>query len=249
MTPEAVLARLPGWEDAVWRALDGGTTNHTWLVEADGRKAVLKIDETPRAVPFNSRQAEAKVQSTAAQNGLANRVLHVAENVLMTEYLEGEVLSPPDLRDEETLKKVALALKRVHDLPLTGRRFDAPGAARRYAGRICDEKQETAQQHLQIVESTPKPTRFCCCHNDLVAENIVATPEIRFLDWEYACDNDPMFDLATIVAHHELSDELALILLNAYFGGDGERRRGLLESYKVIYSALLWLWSAANSRH
>ncbi len=58
-----------------------------------------------------------------------------------------------------------------------------------------------------------------------------------------------MFDLATIVAHHELSDELALILLNAYFGGDGERRRGLLESYKVIYSALLWLWSAANSRH
>lgn len=246
MTPKTVLAGLPGWEDARWRALDGGITNHTWLVESDGRKAVLKIDEVSRATPFNSREVEARVQTTAAENGLASRVLHVAENVLMTEYLEGEVLTPPDLRYGETLKNVALALKRVHDLPMTGRRFDAPGAARQYAACIGEEKQETAQQHLQVIESMPAPSRLSCCHNDLVAENIIATPEIHFLDWEYACDNDPMFDLATIVAHHGLSDEHALVLLDAYFDGNGSRWRERLATYGEYYTALLWLWHTAQ---
>jgi thiamine kinase-like enzyme len=246
MTPETVLAGLPGWENAEWRPLDGGITNHVWLVETDGRKAVLKIDESPRGSPFNSREAEAKIQSIAAESGLANRVLHVADNVLMTEYLAGEVLAPSDLRNEETLTNVALALRRVHGLPLTGRQFDAPGAARLYAGHVSDEYQETVQQHLQVIESMPEPSRLACCHNDLVAENIIATPEIHFLDWEYACDNDPMFDIATIVAHHELSDELALVLLNTYFDGDGDRWRKPLESYKKVYAALLWLWNASQ---
>ena len=54
----------------------------------------------------------------------------------------------------------------------------------------------------------------------LVAGNIIATPAIRFLDWEYACDNDQFFDLATVVAHHDLSDDRADFLLNAYFDGN-----------------------------
>ena len=46
-----------------------------------------------------------------------------------------------------------------------------------------------------MVDAVPPPRAPCCCHNDLVVGNIIAAPEIRFLDWEYACDNDPFFDL------------------------------------------------------
>jgi thiamine kinase-like enzyme len=91
----------------------------------------------------------------------------------------------------------------------------------------------------------PEPSRLSCCHNDLVAENIIATPEIHFLDWEYACDNDPMFDLATIVAHHELSNKHADFLLDAYFDGDGADHRVRLDRYVSFYNALLWLWRKA----
>ena len=86
------------------------------------------------------------------------------------------------------------------------------------------------------------PRNLCCCHNDLVAANIIATPAIRFLDWEYACDNDPFFDIATVVAHHRMPDERAHFLLDAYFDGDGTRWRDYLTTQVRFYNALLWLW-------
>lgn len=246
MTPRAVLARLPGWEGAGWRALDGGQTNHAWLVEKNGRKAVLKIDAAPRETPLNKRQFEAAIQSTAAENGLAGKVLVATDTVYLTEYLEGRVLAPADLLDESLLQRLGRALRRLHALPGSGRRFDAVGAARQYAASIHTADGNAVQRHLRIIESMPGNSRPRCCHNDLVAENIVATPDIRFIDWEYACDNDPLFDLATVVAHHALSDELAVCLLNAYFDGDGARHREQLAEFERVYSSLLWLWQAAR---
>jgi thiamine kinase-like enzyme len=67
-----------------------------------------------------------------------------------------------------------------------------------------------------------------------------------FLDWEYACDNDPFFDLATIVEHHELDDAQSLRLLNAYFDGDGERWSDNLKMQRKLYLALLCLWMGSR---
>ena len=76
--------------------------------------------------------------------------------------------------------------------------------------------------------------------------NIINTPETRFLDWEYACDNDPFFDLATIVAHHNMTQEQSDFFLDAYFEGDGTRWREQLARQTDVYEALLWLWGAAR---
>jgi thiamine kinase-like enzyme len=105
----------------------------------------------------------------------------------------------------------------------------------------------TAERHLAVVEAAPGPMNLCCCHNDLVAENIIAMPGIRFLDWEYACDNDPLFDLAVVVAHHELSERQVQVLLDAYFDGDGEPWRRQLGVQMRLYNALNWLWAGAEA--
>ena len=87
---------------------------------------------------------------------------------------------------------------------------------------------------------------LCCCHNDLVVANIINAPETRFLDWEYACDNDPLFDLATVTAHHELTSRQRDTLLDAYFDGDGRRWRSQLDCQAEVYEALLYLWTASR---
>ena len=246
--PAAVLAEIPGWEGASCRELSGGLSNRTFLVETDGRAAVLKIDPRRRDAPYNARPAEAAIQTAAAEQGLANRVLYVTDTVYMTEYLEGDVWSGEELRDDARLDALAAALRRLHSLPLTGRVFDAVGAARNYARHTGTADPDRVRACLQRIESMPLPHNLCCCHNDLVAANIIAAPDIRFLDWEYACDNDPFFDLATVAAHHRLPQDRVDRLLDAYFDGDGRRWRGQLTRMAGFYDALLWLWQAARGR-
>lgn len=245
-TPISALRTIPGWEDASIEELPGGLTNRTWLVESEGRQAVLKIDDGPRAAPFSSREDEARVQSNAAAHGLAGKVLYANENVFLSEYVDGEVWSEYSLDDDANLEPLAKSLRKLHSLPLTGRTFDARQAARGYAARIKSADADITRDCLQLVESMPRLQNLCCCHNDLVAENIIATPSVRFLDWEYACDNDPFFDLATLVAHHRMSEARAHYLLDAYFGGDGRHWRQHLATMARFYNALLWLWLQAR---
>ncbi|MDH3553034.1 MAG: phosphotransferase, partial [Gammaproteobacteria bacterium] len=143
---------------------------------------------------------------------------------------------------------LARAIRKLHALPLTGRSFDARTAARSYAKRIESADADVTRDCLQLIDSMPRLRNVCCCHNDLVVGNIIAAPDIRFLDWEYACDNDPFFDLATVVAHHRMSPERATILLDAYFDGDGRRWQEHLDTMVRFYNALLWLWLKSRSR-
>lgn len=246
-TPTSVLADIPGWEHASCRRMTGGQTNYPYLLEANGKRAVLKIDAEARALPYNSREDEGRVQAIAADRGLAARVLFVDDHVYMSEYIVGQVWTRADLDDEENLERLALALKKLHSLPLTGRTFDATVAMRRYLSDIAGLDSHTARQCAAIVVSRRAPQNLCCCHNDLVAGNIIATPELRFLDWEYACDNDPFFDIATVITHHDLSDQQADLLLDSYFDGDGARWRSQLQKQMHLYDALHWLWLAARS--
>ena len=243
---EAALAQIPGWEGAKPKELFGGLSNQTWLVEAGNRRAVLKIDEHPRGPPFNTRAAEKQVQTQAAQAGFASAVIFASDTVYLTEYIDGNVWSSDSLDENENLEQLAAALRELHDLPRTGRTFDPVGAARSYTQCITGANTNRVRDSMQMIEAMPEPTNLCCCHNDLVAPNIIATPELRFLDWEYACDNDPLFDLATIVAHHRLPAERSDYLLNAYFEGDGQRWREPLARQIKLYEAILWLWEAAR---
>ena len=170
---------------------------------------------------------------------------------LMTEFIEGTVWSAGCLDVDENLDKLAAAMKKGHSLPLTGRTFDAIGASRNYVSRIRGdthaEESDKIRDCLAKIEAMPLPHNLCCCHNDMVAANIIYMPEVRFLDWEYACDNDPFFDIATIVAHHRLAPDRAEYLLNAYFDGDGDRWSEQLARQTEFYDALHWLWQAARS--
>lgn len=244
--PGDVLADIPGWEGASCTELTGGRTNKVWRVEQGERAGVLKIDKGARALPFNTRCDEASVQNVAAKAGLAPNVILASDGLYFTEFVEGTVWGRTCLEKEDNLELLATALKRVHSLPLTGRSFDATIAAKRYVEKITVLDPHVIERCTAIISNMRLPQNLCCCHNDLVAENIITTPALMFLDWEYACDNDPFFDLATIVEHHELSDSQAALLLDAYFDGDGLRWRRNLEKYRMLYLALLCLWMASQ---
>ena len=246
-SPDAVLADIPGWEGAKYTRLTGGLTNNTWQVVHDGRIGVLKIDEAVRELPFNTRCDEALVQNAAAKAGLAPNVISAEDGMYFTEYVEGTVWGRNCFDEDGNLELLATALKRVHSLPLTSRSFDATVATKRYVAEITGLDSDVVEHCTSTITSMRLPQNLCCCHNDLVAENLITTPQLMFLDWEYACDNDPFFDLATIVEHHELSDSQAGVLLDTYFDGDGLRWQKNLQRNRKLYLSLLCLWMASRS--
>lgn len=248
-SPAAVISDLPEWQGATWTELQGGLTNRTWLLEKGGNKAVLKIDDQPREAPYNSRLEEAAVQSAAAGAGLAADVLFAGDLVYLTAYVEGTVLDSASLMEDSNLEHIAAALRRLHSLPFSGRAFDPVFAANRYVQSIDNPDTQLVAVCVDIISNTRLSKNLRCCHNDLVAENIVATPDLKFLDWEYACDNDPLFDLATIAEHHELDEQQTCTLLDAYCVGRGEHRRANLAKQQRLYLALLWLWLASQPGH
>ena len=244
-----ILKDLPGWEGASVEELEGGLSNSSYMLQKGDSKAVLKVDHALRDAPLNSREQEARVQRAANAEGLAGDVLFVSERLILTEYVEAPVWTSDDLLQKENLANLAQTLKRVHALPLTGRTLNALEAARIYIRELHNREADPimTKQCLETIRRFRAPPNVCCCHNDLVVANIVGSSEIRFLDWEYACDNDPFFDLATVVAHHRLEPALADYFLDAYFEGDGARWRSQLERQQELYDALAWLWEASRS--
>jgi len=247
VSPDEILADIPGWEGASYVRLSGGLNNHPWRVEKNGRSGVLKIDEDLRDLPFNTRDAEAQIQNAAARAGLTSNVILADDKVYFTEFIEGTVWTRDSFDSDGNLEQLAISLKRLHSLPTTGRAFDAIVAAKRFAEVITDLHPSVIVQCTDIIAKMRLPHYLCCCHHDLVAENIVSTPSLNFLDWEYACDNDPLFEIANIVEYHELSERQADYLLDTYFDGDGSRWRNKLQAQRRLYLALLTLWMASRS--
>jgi thiamine kinase-like enzyme len=243
--PQKVLERIPGWQGANVERLAGGLMNVSYLVRKKDSAAVLKIDSPETRAPRSDRATEAQLQTIAFEAGLAGAVIYQDERCYLSEYLEGETWTDQELRLTYKLTELAVALRRLHALPPGHETFDPVSAAQRYARRLPGDSAE-AERHMATVSETGRPERLAFCHNDLVAENIMSAPDIRFIDWEYACGNDPMFDLATLVAHHNLGRNETDTLMRVYCGGNWEEFREPLETQMHLYESLLWLWQAAR---
>ena len=120
---DGILRGLPGWDGARCTALAGGLTNRTWRVEHGRRRGVLKLDAAPRQAPFGDRSSEAAIQRRAARAGIAPRVLFDDTMALLTEYVDGPVWDTATLTEPGNLERLATVLRRLHALPLSGRRF------------------------------------------------------------------------------------------------------------------------------
>lgn len=250
ISPAEALSRIPGWEvgSATWRKLKGGLTNRTYLVERGDESFVLRLDAT-HTRPLNlDRIGEIKIQKNAAKAGLAPELIFVGEDygILLSRYIPGQTWSNTDLNDDKKLEALAKLLHRIHALPTSGILFQPHDIAKRYAANLKTNHRlyPFALRCEEIIANIPRIGKFNCCHNDVVAANIIADPALKLLDWEYSCDNDPMFDLASLIGFHDLSDSRQSILFNAYAGGKDFVLKEQLDVQVRVYDIIQWLWLA-----
>lgn len=254
LSPKDALATIPGWEE---RSVDisefpGGLSNRTFRIDSEGESFTLRLDAEQTANFMVNRDVELELLLHAADRNLFPQVVYSnpIDSILLTNFVPGRVWEPEDTSKTDNLDMLAVLLRRVHALPLTGVTFDANAVVERYAENLTDEpaSYDFAVYCKDVIVRLPLPENLACCHNDVVAGNIIATPELLLLDWEYACDNDPLFDLASFIAFHDLHDEHARYLLQSYAQSSDVGLFERLQTQMRIYDVIQWLWYACLQR-
>lgn len=252
LTVYDALSIIPGWDpmDAEFEELHGGLTNRTYRVRYQGLDYVLRLDSLQSRLFQFDRSLEVKILANAHATGIGPEVLHfdVDAGVLLREFLPGRVWEEADLSSSENLESLASVIRRGHELPQTGVPIGLVGHALAYEKSLerRHDLHTFAIECVAIVGSVPARDDVVCSHNDIVASNLIDNAGLKLIDWEYACDNDPMFDLASAIGYHNLSEAQSKVLMHAYLGGDSTEWRERLADQIRIYDAIQWLWLATR---
>lgn len=246
--------RLPLRE---FEVLPGGLTNRNYrFVDAAGLQAVARISEPDTALLAIDRDAEFQNASVAAALAVGPAVLGYAagRGISVVEWINGRTFAAEDLDDSRALTRLAATCRRLHGGPRFAGDFDMFAIQRRYLDLVRTHGYRMPagyESHLPLIEKieramsvSPLPT--VPCHNDLLAANIMDDgTQLWLIDYEYAGNNDPCFELGNIASEAHLSHDRLHELVGEYFGSDPRPESALYARARLFalmsnYGWTLW---------
>jgi thiamine kinase-like enzyme len=253
---DAALASLPQFAGTSRELtpLRGGHTNRNYrLVTSEGRRYVARFSASDPSGLGIDRDAEAANTAAAAALGVGPEVAAYApqHGLLVTSWIDGRTLSPADLADETILRRVAALARSLHSGPRFAGDFDVFAIQRRYLELVRASGYHLPPDYLELQPLIDRLEGVLAagaaatlpCHCDLVAANIVdAGDRLWFIDYEYAGNTDPAFELGNLWSEAGLGGERLAYLVEAYFGrpDPAQAARARLYGLVSLYSWTLW---------
>lgn len=255
----ATLARVPRLSQVAASQVQierlAGLTNRNYKVAIDNERFVLRIPGEGTSEYINRRH-EAVAARVAAEAGVNAEVLFFDENdgLMLTRFVDGAVtMNGERFKDPGAVARAARAFRRMHDcgksfateFNLFQKMDEYLDYLQRKQARIPDGYagvQREAEAVRAALNSRPAALRPCHC--DPLAENFLDTGvRIFIIDWEYAGNNDPMWDLGDVSVEAEFGRDQDAALLEAYFAGRPPAAQvGRMVMYKAMCDLLWTLW-------
>ncbi len=213
-------------------ALSGGITNRNFLIELDGSsdRYVIRLAGNDTHLLGISREVEHAATVAAAGVGVGPEVTAFIrpEGYLVTRFIVGSPVDDAAVHRPETIRRVADAIRRVHDGPAIPGLFIPLRIVEAYRA-LADARGVPIPPEYGLALAIGRrielallssPLELRPCHNDLLNANFIDDGRrIRIVDWEYAGMGDPFFDLGNVSVNHGLRPAEDTILLEAYDGG------------------------------
>jgi thiamine kinase-like enzyme len=251
------MGRVPelAGRSLTFRPLSGGITNRNFLVEAPGSPVrwVLRLAGNDTHLLGISREVEHAATVAAAGVGVGPEVTAFIrpEGYLVTRFIEGSPVPVEEVRERDTLTRIAEAIRLIHQgPPIPGlfvplRIVEAYRALAMARGvRIPPEYERAAAIGRRIeLACLADPIELRPCHNDLLNANFIDDgSRIRIVDWEYAGMGDPYFDLGNFSINHELTPADDANLLGQYLGSVPTNRLARLSLMRVVSDFREAMW-------
>jgi thiamine kinase-like enzyme len=254
---EDALARVPFLAAATGLATTrlAGLTNVNHLVVIGVDRYVLRIPGEGTSEYINRVDEEVAARS-AATAGVNAEVTYFdpSDGLMVTRYVDhAATMNAERFRDLAAVARAGQAFRRLHTtaapFATDFRLFpmiDEYKALLASKGATLpdgyDDVQSQAEAIRAALENAPVP--LAPCHCDPLCENFLDTGKQMFIiDYEYAGNNDPMWDLGDLSVEGEFAGEQDDALLRAYFGGEPPAdQHGRMVAYKALCDLLWTLW-------
>ena len=226
------------------------TNNRIYKIQTDKQSFILRLNNRYTDIFNIDRKKEIKVLRNASLARIAPEIIFedYRKGILLTLFVEGRTWHLDDFEDQTKIRSLVKLLHSVHSLPLCGLKLNPVDLANNYILKLDTntDSYEFSKICLSIIKNIDYSGNIRCCHNDIHPQNIIQGEHLMLIDWEYAYDNDPMFEIASISSFNNLRKGAELMLLDEYFGGSGNysMRDYLLQ--KKLYEAIYWLWLACK---
>ncbi len=232
----------------------GGLTNQNYKLTVDGKNYVLRIpgEGTGEFIDRKSEEHNAAIASAAGVNAEI-LFFDATDGLQLCRFIDGaETMNADTLKDLGKVARAARALRDIHTFD--GRfasRFDVFAMMDDYLDILAKKNATLPEGFAEVQKEAEavrealdlRPVELVPCHCDPLAENFLDTGERMYLvDWEYAGNNDPMWDLGDLAIEVEFTPEQDSALMEAYFDGPAPASQ---VGRMVIYKAMCdLLWSA-----
>lgn len=145
----------------------------------------------------------------------------------------------------DKIKRTAKLMKSLHEKKITiGENFDPISRYKNYEKRVKTPMvaHDEAQGIIEGIAYLDRPLTLC--HNDWVEGNICFTQERDYLiDYEYAGDNDPFFDITSFLTENHLTSDERWAFVKAYFKRKPTMKElDILERYARFHNLLWCTW-------
>jgi thiamine kinase-like enzyme len=232
-----------------------GLTNVNHLVSVGASRYVLRIPGEGTG-EYIDRVDEEIAARSAAEAGVNAEVVFFdpADGLMVTRFIDGAAtMTAERFHDIGAVARAAHAFRKLHttaapfaaDFALFPM-IDEYKALLASKGATLPDGYDDVQRRAEAVRAALEaaPVRVVPCHCDPLCENFLDTGDRMFIiDYEYAGNNDPMWDLGDLSVEGGFAPAQDDALLRAYFGDDPPAdQRGRMTAYKALCDLLWTLW-------
>ena len=207
--------------------ISGGITNRNYKLESEYGAFMLRIAGERTELLGIDRANEFSSSQIAFRTGIGTEPIAFLEAhaAILSRYIPDALTLDPESATAR-LERIVPRLRAFHDAPAIATKFSPFETVRNYQTlalehgvRFPNDLPRILEQMTRIETVLAPHARACPCHNDLLPANFLDDgKKIWIIDWEYAGNGNPFFDLGNLAVNLELSDRDCERLLELYFG-------------------------------